>query len=270
MPALDGGDQAQQQLRHQDQALGTAEDDAGEQLRPVHPAGAPDTQLALGQQGDTGAGQQCGIDPEVFQQHRQRQYRQIVLGCAGAAGDFQFMGYLQQGFGGQADALGVPGRARGIGDLGGSCGQGSAAIDVPAPEVAVRLEAYGFEFAGECGVGHGQTGAALLQAVRALLRAEERRQQQTGAPGEEGGQVPEQSVGGVLQAKGEHAVGFGTQHGFATLYFVEQLGVGVAAGVTTQRQELGRAAGTFAQVFAQGFRPHRWPLFRSGENPAGR
>ncbi|MCY1524464.1 hypothetical protein D9M68_593960 [compost metagenome] len=92
--ALDGGDQAEQQLRHQDQALGAAEDDAGEQLRPVHPAGALDAQLALGQQGDAGPGQQGRIGPEVLQQHRQRQHGQVMRRCAGAAGGFQFPGHL--------------------------------------------------------------------------------------------------------------------------------------------------------------------------------
>ncbi|MNF63209.1 hypothetical protein D3C84_449040 [compost metagenome] len=270
MLALDGGDQAEQQLRHQDQALGAAEDDAGEQLRPVHPAGAPDAQLALGQQGHAGAGQQRGIDPEVFQQHRQRQHGQVVRGCAGAAGDFQFVGHPQQRLGTQADAPGLPCGAGGVGDLGGAGGQVGVATGAPAPEQAIVLEAGGFQVAGEGGVGHRQAGATLLQAVGALLRAEERRQGQAGAPGEEGGQVPEQGVGTVLQTQDEHAIGVVTQQRFATLHFDQQLGIGVAAGVAAQGQGLRQAAGAFAQSFAQGFRLHGGPPSRLRENPAGR
>ena len=115
-----GGDyQHQQQLRHQDQAVGLARCQATEQLGGVHCAGALDAQAFLAGQAQSGAGIQGGVAAEVFQQYRDGQQRQVVPRVPGMAGLMQLAGNPQQAVGAQADPFGGPGGAGRERQLGG-------------------------------------------------------------------------------------------------------------------------------------------------------
>src|SRR5690606_1801015 len=157
-------------------------------------------------------------------------------------------------------ALGRAGGAGGVGDLRRAGRQRQAGRRaLTAPELADGDEAQRGQSAGERPFGQGQGGAALLQAVGALRRAEERRQDQAGDAGAQRRQVPYQYLAAVVQGQGQQRHLQGTQLLRTGLYLTPQLGVIDLALAVAQGQGGGALHGVVLQRREQGIRPHGAP-----------
>ncbi|MNF90854.1 hypothetical protein D3C84_734400 [compost metagenome] len=264
-------DQHQQQLRHQNQALGRTTGQATEQARYIDAAGAPDAQGFLARQAQGGTGVERGVAAQVLQQDRQRQQRQVMLWFSGFAGLIQFPRYPQQAVGAQAHAFGSPGGAGGESQFGRAGVHRAWAGKRASPELGAFLIAGNEQFGFEFRFGNHSFCLALFQAVGTLCRAEEGGQGHASKAFEQRGQVPEYGLDAVVQSQGDDACLFIAQTLLAVFHFSVQRGVVDFQGVAPQGNDVALALGMAAQGLLESLAFRRHGRLRQGTmaSPAG-
>ncbi|MNO73150.1 hypothetical protein D3C76_641090 [compost metagenome] len=256
---LGSTDEHQQQLRHQDQALGRPAGQASQQLGHIHTAGPLDPQGLRARQAQSRTGIQRRITTDVLQQNGERQQRQMVLRVGGLTGQVQLATDPQDAVCTQAHPFG---RTRGTGSesqLGRAFRHPVRAAEGAAPELAVLVITRREQFVVQMRLGNDPFGAALLQAMSTLRRAEKARQGHTGQAGEQCSQIPEHGVNAVVQRQGHDLDLFIAQSLLAVHYFGIQRGVVQFQLIAPQRYGVCPTLGMLAQGLHETFhfRRHR-------------
>lgn len=180
---LGSADQGEQQLRHQDHALGLILVQAAQQRRHIQPAGTGIPDLRQRRQRHLRTGQQGRVQPgHVLQQGRQRHQAKMPTRCDGSRGIYQRRRHREQTVSRQAHALGATRGAGGVGDAGRGIRQYRSLDDRCHPPAAQRILLQRWEWAAGAGrrgggrIGHHALRATGGQRVQYLAIGEEPRQ----------------------------------------------------------------------------------------------